>query len=434
MKSAPKPAFLIFTLVLAGFLSSCHDNCKTTYSYKSYEPVYKTVAEVRNSVAMRDPEQIGYPGKIYLLGNYLFINEVGRGIHVFDNFNPAKPVNKSFLNIPGNYDMAATGSVLYADSYVDLLVFDLSDLNDIKLIKRLDGVFQDSYSFMNDQNGNPSILTDWVEKDVQTIYNECDGIMPSFNRGGFFPGAKDQIYMAVDNYAPSSIAPGGSNNGIGGSMARFTIVNQTLYTVGTSRLNVFDIFTPGNPVKLNTVEINWGIETIFPYKNNIFIGANNGMHIYDVSDPSAPQYVSTFAHVRSCDPVVVNDSIAFVTLRSGTTCEGFSNQLDIIDIKNLANPLLIKSYPMLNPHGLGLDSATLFICEGSFGLKVYDASDIYNIDQHQLKFIENVYAFDVIPYNKILLLTGEDGLYQYDYTNISDIKLLSQISIVPATK
>jgi hypothetical protein len=242
------------------------------------------------------------------------------------------------------------------------------------------------------------------------------------------------VYMAEDNYSPSSVAPGGSNVGMGGSMARFTIVNDILYTVGSYRLNVFDIYNPVNPEKLNTVELSWGIETIFPYKNNIFIGANNGMHIYDVSDPSAPQYISTFAHVRTCDPVVVNDSLAFVTLRSGTACEGFTNQLDVIDIKNLYNPLLIKSYPMLNPHGLGLDSATLFICEGSYGLKVFDASDIYNIDQHLLKFMENIHAFDVIPYNKILIMIGEDGLYQYDYSNLNDIRLLSQIFIVPATE
>jgi hypothetical protein len=181
---------------------------------------------------------------------------------------------------------------------------------------------------------------------------------------------------------------------------------------------------------MSTIEIGWGIETIFPYKNNLFIGSQNGMHIFNVSEPTSPEYISTFAHVSSCDPVVANDTIAFVTLRSGNTCQGFNNQLDVIDIKNLNNPFLIKSYSMLNPHGLGLDNTTLFVCEGSYGLKIFDVSDIMKIGDHLLKFYDTFQAFDVIPYNKDLILIGEDGLYQFDYSDVENIKLLSQINIV----
>ena len=39
--------------------------------------------------------------------------------------------------------------------------------------------------------------------------------------------------------------------------------------------------------------------------------------------------------MTSCDPVVVQGDYAFVTLRGGTECQGFSNQLDIIDISTL---------------------------------------------------------------------------------------------------
>ena len=78
------------------------------------------------------------------------------------------------------------------------------------------------------------------------------------------------------------------------------------------------------------------------------------MQIFDNSNPSEPIHLSTFAHARVCDPVVVNDDYAFVTLRSGDRCSGFVNQLDVVDIKDLENPKLVKSYPMDNPHGLGV--------------------------------------------------------------------------------
>jgi hypothetical protein len=218
--------------------------------------------------------------------------------------------------------------------------------------------------------------------------------------------------------------------GVGGSMARFAIVNEKLYTVGTYYLQVFDITTLSDPIKGAWIDMGWGIETVFPYENNLFVGANNGMHIYDISEPESPVHISTFEHVTTCDPVVVQDTIAYVTLRSGTECQGFTNQLDVLNIKNLHNPSLIKSYPMTNPHGLGIDGNALFICEGDFGMKVFDAADVHSIDKHLIKNYEEIHAFDVIPFNDLLIMIGEDGLFQYDYSNLENIRFLSHIPIV----
>jgi hypothetical protein len=153
------------------------------------------------------------------------------------------------------------------------------------------------------------------------------------------------------------------------------------------------------------------------------------MHILDISSPESPVTVSTYEHVRSCDPVVVDDHYAYVTLRSGNTCQGFNNQLEVIDIDNLSAPKLLETYPMTNPHGLGIDNATLFICDGNDGLKAFDASDIHNIDKNMVAHYKNINATDVIPLNNILIMIGEDGLFQYDYSNPKDIKLLSTIAV-----
>jgi hypothetical protein len=153
------------------------------------------------------------------------------------------------------------------------------------------------------------------------------------------------------------------------------------------------------------------------------------MFIYDNSNPSSPEYRSSFMHVTACDPVVVNDDYAFVTLRSGTRCEGFNNQLDVINIENLNSPWLVKTYPMQNPHGLGIDGNTLFICEGDYGLKVFDISDVNDISSNQLEHFPDINSFDVIPYEKVLLMIGEDGFYQYDYSDLKNIRLLSFMEV-----
>jgi hypothetical protein len=153
------------------------------------------------------------------------------------------------------------------------------------------------------------------------------------------------------------------------------------------------------------------------------------MHIMDISSPEEPVKLSTYEHVRSCDPVVVDDNYAYVTLRSGTSCQGFSNQLEVIDVTDLRAPQLLEVYPMTNPHGLGIDNTTLFICDGNDGLKAFDASDIHAIDKNLLAHYKNINATDVIPYNEILIMIGTDGLFQYDYSNPKEIKLLSTITI-----
>jgi hypothetical protein len=221
----------------------------------------------------------------------------------------------------------------------------------------------------------------------------------------------------------ASVAPG--NNGTGGSMARFAIVGDHLYTVDNTNLQVYDISQPGDPKKGAVIKMGVGIETIFPYSNQLFIGSQTGMYIYDNQNPQNPSLISRYDHIQSCDPVVVQGNYAYVTLRNGNTCRNGQNLLDVIDISNLASPRLVRSYPMQHPHGLGIDGSILFVCEGNFGLKVFDASQPDNLIQTQ--FIPGVKSYDVIPRNRLLLLTGEDGLYQYRYTDPQRLELLSVI-------
>ena len=89
--------------------------------------------------------------------------------------------------------------------------------------------------------------------------------------------------------------------------------------------------------------------------------------------------------------------------------------------------MLVKSYKLKNPHGLSKDDNTLFICDGADGLKVYDASDVNNL--RLLTQVSGIDTRDVIAFDKIALVMAKDGIYQYDYSNTSSLKLLSMIRI-----
>jgi hypothetical protein len=416
------PAIAILLLFV---WSSCvKDQCVRTFTL--YQPVYKTTEEVRSNIKSNPARAVEHPGKIYLYGPYIFLNELDRGIHVIDNTDASSPQRIAFIDIPGCMDMAVKGNILYADAYTDLVVLDISNPRATVLKKVVEGVFPHRSYGMGFAPNTSQVITDWIVKDT-TMEVACGS-------GGFFGMTMRKDVVMFNSPGCTSCAQSNSSSsggqspfGMGGSMARFAIMNNHLYTVGTSQLQVFGISQPESPVTGKEIQLSWVIETIYPFRDRLFIGSNAGMYLFSVADPNDPMQIGMFAHARACDPVVGDDKFAYVTLRSGTECEGFSNQLDIVDVANPAQASLLKTYPMKNPHGLSKDGKLLFICDGAAGLKVYDASDVNNLVL--LSTVEGIETYDVIAWKGIALVTAKGGLYQYEYSNPTQLRLLSRMEV-----
>lgn len=432
MKTTPLktlPALLIISLL---FLASCKkDKCDQTVTYTTYDPVYMTYADLRASVKNESARSLSKPGKIYLKGNYIFVSEVDKGIHIINNSNPSSPQNVGFINIPGNMDLAAVGNTLYADSYIDLLVLDISNPQHVTVTKRIENALPQR-QYTNGYYADPQkgIAVDWEPREVtEHLSGDCNGGGGGWGGGPFI--LEDAVFTA------NSTGGGGVNvksnpnmPGVGGSTARFTIASNALYIVDDRDLHVYDISTVSNPVNTGIKNIAWNIETIFPYGNHLFIGGNNGVYIYDNTNPLNPVYVSQYNHVTACDPVVVDDEYAYFTLNNLVPCQQGVNELQVIDLSNIAQPTLKTTMSMTSPRGLGIADKTLFICDGTDGLKVYNATDVMQISNNRIAHFSNIHATDVIPYNNRLLMIGDDGLYQYDYSNIQNITQLSRIPVV----
>ncbi|MEJ5265950.1 MAG: hypothetical protein WHT29_11600 [Bacteroidales bacterium] len=419
------PPFVVLSMGL--FLFSCQD--RVIEKYRVNAPVYMSYTELRSSVKSIPITEttISKPGKIYYWNNYLFVNEYNKGIHVIDNTNPANPVFKTFINIPGNVDMSIKDGILYADSYIDLVVLDISDIQNIREVNRVDSIFpytipEPTSTLMLERiDQGKGVVVGYEEKYVEKDFVKYE------NR--FYPFyTYDKV--ALGNSGATASTGNGTGVGIGGSMARFTISHEALYAINnTEEILVFDISDVQNPVKKGALTTTWGIETLFPYNNYLFVGSQTGMLIYDLANPFQPQFITSYSHVRSCDPVVVENNYAYITLRTGTRCFGNVNRLDIVNISNIANPVAVKEYDMTNPHGLGIDNNILFICDGEAGLKIYDATDKLKLNEHLIAQYPDKQAFDVIPINGVLIMTGDSGIYQYDYSDLENIVLLSKIQM-----
>jgi len=396
------------------------DSCTKTYTYTYYQPVYKTREEVRANIKSNSPKPIVNPGKIYIKDNYIFLNEVDKGIHVIDNSNPATPKNIAFIDLPGNVDIAVKDNIMYADFYMDLVAIDISNPQNVRVTKFVDNVFPERIYYGYSVDAAKGVVCDWIKK-TETVKQDCNtGSAVVLN----YPG---MLFTTADA-GLAKASPGASPVGISGSLARFALIGDYLYTVSTDNLNVISLTTPSSPVFNNKATIgNWHIETIYPFKDKLFIGSNNGMYVYGLQNPAAPAKISEFTHARACDPVIADNNYAYITLRTGSGCLGIDNDLEIVDITNLGAPVLKKTYPMTNPHGLSKDGDLLFICDGDDGLRIYNGADPYAIVL--LKQFKLPEANDVIAFNHIALVIAKDGLYQYDYTTATDIKLISKISL-----
>jgi len=217
-----------------------------------------------------------------------------------------------------------------------------------------------------------------------------------------------------------------NSDGTGGSLARFAMVNDYLYIVDEENLNVISIVDSQDPVQVNTVEINSRIETLFSLDNYLFIGGQFGMYIYDIANPEIPTYVSSAVHFTSCDPVVANQTTAFVSLHSESTCGNDLNELEIYNIDDILNPILIQTRSLIQPKGLGLYNDYLFVCDDA--LKIFNISIPENTSFSRSIDMEGI---DVIILSDILYLIGNEFLSQYTLNpnDINDINLISTITL-----
>lgn len=448
MKTPIKLTGSILLTILA--FSGCK-KFNQTKVYTANQPVYMSYEDLRSSIQSDNNRSLIKPGKILVKDNFVFINDFETGIHIFNNANPASPQHIGFINIPGNVDMAVRGNTLYADSYIDIVAIDISDPTNIREATRaLDEL---SYTIpttidydypVSGVNRNQGVVVDYKVMEVEETCesNECgsayyDAVAVN---GGNWGGSMMTDDGTVVNFADNSntvrsLSGSLSADAAAGSMARFLLVKDYLYTISDeSTVKVFSLSDNSISFILafNPWSDGWGagsIETLFLLNDHLLIGSTSGMLAYNVSDASNPEYVSNYEHMTSCDPVVANSDYAFVTLRSGVDCgRNDINQLDIVNISEMMSPYLEHSVPMNNPHGLSIDAEKnlLFVCDGESGMNVYNVSNPTSLRALARRTGD---SYDVITSNDIVYVIGDEGLVQYSYTEEGQLTQISTISL-----
>jgi hypothetical protein len=272
------------------------------------------------------------PHNIYLYDSLLIISDSSTGIHIYSVKNEMAPVFKQRIPLGGNSGIAMRDNVLYANSFGRIMAIKLT--------------------------GNASY-------EISSIIKE-DPNWPSFSNENSGWGC------ACAPTQPNAFA---GSTGEGGSYAIFAVIDTFLYYLSNSSVITMSISKPESPVKLSETSIDWSIETLFPTEKYLFVGSSDGMYILDRSNPSHPVQVGMVTHFRAKDPVVVQDSVAYVTLRTGWDSWSMQDELLMVDIGNPAQPDTIASKWLSTPYGLAVSDTLLYVAQGTNGFSLLNVKN-----------------------------------------------------------
>jgi len=240
-----------------------------------------------------------------------------------------------------------------------------------------------------------------------------------------------------DGNALSGTEQSATVGSLSGSYARLIAVGNYLYAVDQTDLITFDASDRDDPREMHRQTIGRAVETLFHHSGNLFIGSREGMFTYTIQNDGVPQRRGEFAYsevlpmAEPCDPVVANDNVAYATLYSDRSVSdpcGRTQRIQMLvamDITDLDDVQLIRTYEVPSPRGLALRGDLLFVCNDASGLTVFDVANPSDIQM--LSRLTDMEAWDVIAKDDVLMVVSTTELIQYDYSDPSALVELSRI-------
>ena len=287
------------------------------------------------------------PGKFWLADDTLYLIVPGRELRIYNIADLANPLLAATIPATNTSELAVlpvdNGHVVYMDNKGNLDVYQITP-------------------------GSAPLL-------VRSLVGVCD--VTSYYAGGygFVDGYEDDIF-GCDSCGDDDVASYSSGS-TGGSLARFAVAGDYLYTLRSGSIKVFQlrggVASPTDPLSLGEYKTDWDIETIHPALGHLFMGAASGVHVYSLTNPHAPVRIGGLTHARARDPIVVEEPYAYVTLRDGNFADGgpFS-RLEVLRLNSLTNMELLRTFGVGAPYGLAVKSGYVYVCDRENGVLVYN--------------------------------------------------------------
>lgn len=279
---------------------------------------------------------------MYLYGTNLYVSDEISGINIYD-VSWGAPVHWTTVPIEGNTGVAVRDSVIYANSWYSILAIRV----------HADGSWDTAAV---------------IRQDPYCCYMPVDDIY--YEHRGW--GCTSVDYATADGGAQPV-------SGTGSSYAVFGVIDTFLYYASEYDVVTMSIADPDSPVVLTETYVGWDLETLFPTERFLFIGGRNGMYIMDRGNAANPRLIGSFQHAYACDPVVVADTIAYVTLRGGNNCGSTNDAFLSVSLGDPTYPYLLDQGTPRTPYGLSVNDTLAYIAKGYNGFCLYSIADPRNL-------------------------------------------------------
>lgn len=300
-------------------------------------------------------DSLAYCESVVISGQYAYV-AAGTRSHIVDITNPAAPVYVGKIAAYGGYHqyMNVRSGYAYVCNYdAGLAVVNITNpSNPVNVMAVPSGhrtagiIFDGNYAYVA------------VGDTGMVIYNVSNPASPVFTAK-----IKTTGRAAFVSYGAVSI------NGV---PTGHIFVSNRLPAPGISAINVASPTTPVTSSFLAAFAAPTGI-AYFPYYSNgkVYVAYGTaGLRILDVTSPSSPLLLSTFALSGEARGVAVKGNFAYVIGRDAG--------VHIVDVSNAANPVLLKTIPTSRSRGIAINGNYAYVATRDSGLIVWNVTDPAN--------------------------------------------------------
>lgn len=192
-------------------------------------------------------------------------------------------------------------------------------------------------AFMVDATDPANMVELWVNEDLDTEDIVYDDLLFLASSAGI--SVVDVTTPNTPSILVEDLQQDAAENNIGGST--ITQMADVLYMAGFSFTSI-DVSTPATPTTLADVDDAGRPDNLVSADGYVYVGGNDGVNIFDASDPASPMLVGTYAGERASVLALDPDTDRLFVFGSSTT----STQvpfLRIVDVSDKANPVELGS-------------------------------------------------------------------------------------------
>ncbi len=408
-------------------IQGCRDMIFEKLQYNANVPVYMEFNEFRSAITTDEVRMLQKLGRIKAWNGFLFINEAQQGIHVFDIRNAAAPRQLTFIAIPGNNEFAIHGNSLIADTYIDLVVLDISQADNPRTLQRLEDIFPNMLPLMDVQlpiyglDFKKGVVVEWKTKDITEVVDKDSEGRAEFISFNHSTGPQiGDIEVGISATTFESLS----------SMGGFESADDYLYIAHNDKLIVLEAQNPKQLICADKLMMHAHIGSIQRIEDYLFVGSMSEMHVYDIENPKKPYFMAVMPGLAACDQVEIFENHAVALMRTDNNCTASDGYLQTFELVQPFNPNMSDVLP-IRATAIAKSENALFVGMADGGLNVYKPeTQTGGLTLSEMAAYSEIHVEKLFVEDEILFVVGGGKLSLFEIIENFELQLLSTIGIM----